>query len=161
MPNLLYDTLIGQHAGAPTPFLQAASGHIQSHAAFLANAARFAHAMAGLGLTPGDRVALQVDKSADALAVYAACVQSGLVFLPLNPAYTPAEVDYFIGNSGAALLLSSPGKAAALAQVAHHHGAQLHTLDQDGTGTLADLADGQPDQFRTVHRDPEIGRAHV
>ena len=155
MPNLLYDALIGQHAGAATPFLQAASGHIQSHAAFLANAARFAHAMAGLGLTPGDRVALQVDKSADALAVYAACVQSGLVFLPLNPAYTPAEVGYFIGNSGAALLLSSPGKAAALAQVAGRHGAQLQTLDQDGTGTLADLADGQPDQFQTVHRDPD------
>ena len=106
MPNPLFDTLFGRHAGAVTPFLQDPEGRILTHSDFLTRAARFAHALFGLGLEPGDRVAVQVDKSPDMLAVYAACVQSGLVFLPLNPAYTPSEMEYFIGNSGAALLVS-------------------------------------------------------
>jgi malonyl-CoA/methylmalonyl-CoA synthetase len=154
MPNPLYDQLFGRHIGHQTPFLLGPDGQILTHATFLTRAARFAHALTGLGLNPGDRVAVQVDKSADMLAVYAACVQAGLVFLPLNPAYTPAEMDYFIGNSGAALVVATPTKAAALAQVASRHGAQLQTLDQDGAGTLADLADGQPDEFQTIARAP-------
>ena len=153
MPNLLYDALFGRNAGATAVFLQGGSGPALTYAAFVNSASRMAHAMSGLGLTPGDRVALQAEKSVDALAVYAACVQSGLVFLPLNPAYTPAEMDYFIGNSGASLLIASPAKAPALAEVAARHGAQLQTLDADGTGTLVDLAQGQPDRFATVSRD--------
>ena len=152
MPNLLYDALFGRNAAATTPFLQHDGGHVLTHAGFVTRASRMAHALAGLGLGPGDRVAVQAEKSADVLAVYAACVQSGLVFLPLNPAYTPAEMDYFIGNSGASLLVAGSAKAPALAEVAARHGAQLQTLDQDGTGTLVDLAEGQPDHFPTARR---------
>ena len=65
-------------------------------------AARFAHALAEAGVGVGDRVALQAKKSPEALAVYAACVQMGAIFLPLNTAYTPAEVAYFVSDSGAA-----------------------------------------------------------
>ena len=150
--NPLYDQLFGRHTGQNTPFLRLLDGRTITHAAFLTHAARLAHALTGLGLSAGDRVAVQVDKSAAALAVYAACVQAGLVFLPLNPAYTAPEVDYFVGNSGAALLLSTPAKATALAEVAARHGAQVQTLDHDGTGTLADLAEGQPPLFPTVSR---------
>ncbi len=152
MPNPLFDQLFGRHAGRDTPFLRGADGALLTHAAFLTQAAQLAHALTGLGLSAGDRVAVQVEKSGAALAVYAASVQAGLVFLPLNPAYTPTEVDYFIGNSGATLLLATPAKAAALAEVAARHGAQIQTLDHDGTGTLADLAEGQPARFPTVDR---------
>ncbi len=79
--------------------------------------------VAGLGLEPGDRLAVQVEKSPEALAVYAACVQAGAIFLPLNTAYTPAEVDYFVGDSGAKLLLATGTSEAALAEVAAAHGA--------------------------------------
>ena len=152
MPNPLFDQLFGRHAGRDTPFLRGADGALLTHAAFLTQAAQLAHALTGLGLSAGDRVAVQVEKSGAALAVYAASVQAGLVFLPLNPAYTATEVDYFIGNSGATLLLATPAKAAALAEVAARHGAQIQTLDHDGTGTLADLAEGQPARFPTVDR---------
>ncbi len=153
MANPLYDTLFGAHDGAPAPFLHLPDGGIVSHAAFLARARAFAHALTGLGLEPGDRVAVQVEKSADALALYAACAQTGLVFLPLNTAYTPAELDYFVGNSGAGLLVSTDEAAPALAELAGRHGAAHLTLGTDGTGTLADLAEGQPDSFPTVPRD--------
>ena len=51
-----------------------------------------------LGLVVGDRLAAQIEKSAEGLALYAACIQSGVIFLPLNTAYTPAEISYFVGD---------------------------------------------------------------
>jgi malonyl-CoA/methylmalonyl-CoA synthetase len=61
--------------------------------------------LTGLGLSAGDRVAAQVQKSPQALALFAACAQAGLVFLPLNTAYTTDELTYFLDNSGAALVV--------------------------------------------------------
>ncbi len=153
MANPLYDALFGQHAGRETPFLHLPDGATITHAAFLARAAQLANALTHCGLTPGDRVALQIDKSPDALALYAACVQAGLVFLPLNPAYTPTEVDYFVSNSGARLLICDPAKADALRPVADAAEARLETLDAAGGGGLADLATAQADTFATVDRD--------
>ncbi|MBI1418797.1 MAG: AMP-binding protein [Limimaricola sp.] len=152
MSNPLFDRLFGPHVASERTFLILPDGRRISYAAFLGRAAAFAHALTGLGLVPGDRVAVQVDKSADALALTAACAQAGLVFLPLNTAYTPAELDYFVGNSGAALLVASPANAAALAEVAARHGAQIQTLGTAGDGTLADLAEGQPATYPTVPR---------
>ncbi|MFT7107547.1 MAG: malonyl-CoA/methylmalonyl-CoA synthetase, partial [Yoonia sp.] len=97
MANLLYDTLFGRHAGKTTPFLRLPDGTTLTHDMFLRMAARYAHAMAAAGLVPGDRLAVQIEKSPEALAVYAACAQTGVIFLPLNTGYTASEIDYFIG----------------------------------------------------------------
>lgn len=105
MPNTLYDALFAPHAGSDRTFLILKDGRRLSYGAFLDMAGRFAHAIAAAGVRPGDRVALQAKKSAEALAVYAACVQGGFVFLPLNTAYTPAEVEYFVADAGARLLV--------------------------------------------------------
>ena len=151
--NPLYDRLFGAHAGRDTVFLTLPDGSTLTHAAFLDRAARFANALTGLGLQTGDRVAVQIDKSADALAVYAACARAGLVFLPLNTAYTPSEVDYFVSNSGAGLLVAAPSKAEALRPVASAAGARLETLGDHGDGTLAALADAANADFTTVNRN--------
>jgi acyl-CoA synthetase (AMP-forming)/AMP-acid ligase II len=82
--------------------------------------------MKAAGLTTGDRLAVQVEKSAEALAIYAACVQSGVIFLPLNTAYKPAEVDYFISDSGARMLIA--GDAENLQPVSAAHGVILHHM---------------------------------
>ncbi|MEM9637913.1 MAG: AMP-binding protein, partial [Pseudomonadota bacterium] len=105
MANPLFDQLFGRHAGKETPFLKMQGGQVISHADFLAMTARFANVFQQLGLVAGDRLALQVEKSPQALAVYAAAVQSGIVFLPLNTGYTAKELAYFIENSGARLLI--------------------------------------------------------
>jgi malonyl-CoA/methylmalonyl-CoA synthetase len=148
--NPLYDALIGRHAGRQTPFLVLDDGRVISHAEFLARAARFAGEIAALGLVPGDRLAAQIEKSPDALAVYAACVQAGVVFLPLNTAYTAAEVSYFLEDSGAKLFLCDPAREAALAPVAA--GATLRTLGAAGEGSFAAAAAGRPAGFETVAR---------
>ncbi|MCR9126531.1 MAG: malonyl-CoA synthase [Rhodobacteraceae bacterium] len=152
MANHLFDALFGQHSGKGTAFLHLPDGRIITHDAFLRRAARLAHAITQTGLRPGDRVAAQIEKSADALALYAACAQAGLVFLPLNTAYTASEVRYFAEDSGAALLVCGAAAETALAPVAQAAGAGLAVLNADGTGSLAEAADAAPDTFATVAR---------
>ena len=146
MPNTLYDALFAPHAGSGKTFLILKDGRRIGYGAFLDMAGRFAHAIAAAGVRPGDRVALQAKKSAEALAVYAACVQGGFVFLPLNTAYTPAEVEYFVTDAGARLLICDGASAAALAPVAEKAGATLRTLD---------AAAGQPAEYPVAERGPD------
>ncbi|MEX0371593.1 MAG: AMP-binding protein, partial [Tateyamaria sp.] len=105
MTNPLYDALFGKYAHASTPFLHLPDGTVLTHADFLATAAQFAHVLTDTGLQAGDRLAAQIHKSPQALALYAACVQAGVVFLPLNTAYTADELSYFINDSGAKLVV--------------------------------------------------------
>ena len=150
MPNPLYDSLIAPHVGKGSPFLILPGSEPISHGGFVRRASQLAHALSDQGLSPGDRVAVQVPKSADALALYAACAQAGLVLLPLNTAYTESEISYFIENSGARLMVGGGG--GDLAQTAARLGAGHLTLTGKG-GTLADLADRAPQDFPTVERE--------
>ncbi len=153
MANPLYDTLFGRYEGKDTPFLHLTNGDQVSHLAFLAMAARYAHVFRGLGAKPGDRLAVQIEKSPQALAIYAACVQAGIVFLPLNTAYTAGEVTYFVENSGAKILICDEAHKTALEPIARSAGAALETLNGDGTGSLNDKAQSMPETFPTVHRE--------
>lgn len=155
MANPLFDALFAPHAGCDTPFLLLTDGQTITHAAFLAEVAQYANALVALGVRPGDRVAVHIQKSTQALALYAGCVQSGAVFLPLNTAYTPTELDYFVGDSGAAVFVCDPAEAAEMAPIASASGCNLQTLAGDGTGALADLAATQPTQFATVSRSED------
>lgn len=152
MTNPLYDTLFGQHVGQTTPFLEMADGTRMTYCDFLELAAQYAHTLTNLGVQAGDRIAVQIAKSPEALAVYAACVQSGIVFLPLNTAYTADEVSYFVKDSGAKVLLCDERKSDGLASVATSAGARLETLNADGTGSFAMLAKAMPKTFETVDR---------
>src|SRR5690606_22512797 len=155
MTNPLFDGLLGRHAGSRRPFLYLADGAVVTYDEFLATTARFASALTELGLVPGDRLAMQVPKSPEALALYAACVQAGVVFLPLNTAYTPSEVDYFVGDAGASVLVGEPAAAGALAPIADTHGARFVTLDGGGRGTLRDIVEARSPEFDTVERSPD------
>ncbi|NHM19387.1 malonate--CoA ligase [Tritonibacter mobilis] len=152
MANPLYDRLFGAHSGKTTPFLHLPDGRVLTHQNFLERIAQIAHVLTQRGLTPGDRVAVQVEKSPEALALYGACVQAGLIFLPLNTAYTADELSYFIENSGASLVVCDSKSTAMLAPIASQLNASLETLNADGTGTLTDQADAKPAHFETVDR---------
>ncbi|MCE8007653.1 malonyl-CoA synthase [Aestuariivita sp.] len=153
MTNPLYDTLFGRHAGNGEVFLYLPEGGTITYAGFVEQAGQMAQALTSLDLVPGDRVAVQITKSHHALAVYAACVQAGLVFLPLNPAYTPDEVAYFVDNSGAALLVCEDATLAVLSPIARQAGTRVQTLNADGTGSLGQRAAAQTDRFATVSRE--------
>ena len=140
MANHLYDALFGRHEGSSADFLILPDGVRVSHAEFTARAAQFAGALAAAGLQPGDRVALQLEKSPDMLAVIAGAVRAGVVFLPLNSAYTASELSYFVSDAGAKLLLCDGRAEAALTPVARQCGARLMVLNADGSGSFAELA---------------------
>lgn len=155
MANVLHDALFAPLAGRARRLLILPDGREISGGAFAASVARMAHALAAAGVQPGDRVAVQVAKSAEALAVYAATVTAGGIFLPLNTAYTAEEVSYFLTNASPRLFLCDGAKEAALAPVAAAAGARLMVLNGDGSGSFADAAAGQPETFVPVARGPE------
>ncbi|CTQ52165.1 Long-chain-fatty-acid--CoA ligase [Roseibium album] len=152
MNNLLYETLFDRHADSKATFLHLQDGTKISYRDFLAKAARFVNALVALGVKPGDRIAVQVAKSPEALALYAACARAGFVFLPLNTAYTVEELSYFIENSGATLVICDEKMFGSLSPVCEGFGARLSTLNADGTGELARSAQSASSEFETVHR---------
>ncbi len=154
MTNPLHDSLLGQRAGQDSVFLHLPQGGTLSHADFAARAAQFAGALRAAGLRPGDRLALQTDKSAEALALIFGAIQAGIVFLPLNTGYTPDELCYFVENSGARLLVAAPGSEDRLAGVAALPELGLMTLGEEG-GDLADRAADRPTRFPTEPRAPD------
>ncbi|MTI01044.1 malonyl-CoA synthase [Roseibium sp. RKSG952] len=152
MGNPLYDRLFGIHAGKNTPFLHLPDGQTLTHSDFLDMAARIANALVGMQLEPGDRVAVQVEKSPETLALYAACAQAGLIFLPLNTAYTTHELTYFIENSGASLVVCDSTNEAELTPIAQAQNAKIETLNADGSGSLTRRALGMLPAFEPVSR---------
>ena len=153
MANPLYDSLFGVHTRKTAPFLYLSGGEALTYQDFLAMVARLAQVITQIGLEPADRVAVQVEKSPEALALYAACAQAGLVFLPLNTAYTVGELTYIIENSGAKLIICDGKRERNLLPVAKSLNAQLETLNAHGTGTLMDQTVVMPSSFQTIDRD--------
>ncbi|MCI3182087.1 malonyl-CoA synthase [Caulobacter sp. CCUG 60055] len=137
------------------PFIVSAGGRVLTYGGLDALSARQANVLVELGVAPGDRVAVQVEKSAEAIALYIACLRAGAVYLPLNTAYTLAELDYFIGDAEPRLVVCAPERAEGVAELAARHGAAALTLGVDGlTGSLATRAAKASAAFADVARGP-------
>ena len=118
-------------------FLETPAGVALTYAGMIALSGRYAVALAELGLKPGDRVAAQVEKSVEALMLYLGAIRAGAIFLPLDPAYTSAELDYFLGDAEPKLLVCDPTRRDGLAPVAARAGvAAVATLGADGRGSF-------------------------
>ena len=99
----------------------------------------------------GDRVAAQVDKCWEALALYLACLRAGLVFLPLNTGYQRSELAYFFADATPRVIVCRPDAAESAATLAR--GARVLTLAA-GSGTLLEDAAGLDETFEPVFREP-------
>lgn len=99
MANHLFDLIQSAAPSGDAPFIRTPDGRTITYGDMLAQSARMANVLVGAGVVPGDRVAVQVEKSPEALILYLACARAGAVYLPLNPAYTAAEVDYFLRDA--------------------------------------------------------------
>ena len=89
------------------------------------------------------------------LNIYAACAQAGLVFLPLNPSYTVTELEYFIENSEARLIICDKKNKEDLSTIAQKIGVLVETLNSNSTGTIMDRAASSPEDFKTVARSKD------
>ncbi|WP_085805034.1 malonate--CoA ligase [Roseovarius albus] len=122
-----------------------------SYRDLFAGAERMAATLAGLGVTPGDRVAVQVPKSIEAIQLYLGTVMAGGVFLPLNTAYTGAELAYFFGDATPAVIVCDPARLGEITPLSGQ--ASVLTLSGGGSGTLTDASNAQPSGFISVSRD--------
>ena len=155
MNNPLYDNLFGVHSENDDPFLYLLDGKIITYRQFLAASGRIANSLVEEGLKPGDCVAIQVEKSPEMLNIYAACAQAGLVFLPLNPSYTVAELEYFIENSEARLIICDEKNREDLNTITKKLGVLVETLNSNSTGSIIDKAASSPEDFQTVARSKD------
>ncbi|MGK9235722.1 malonyl-CoA synthase [Inquilinus limosus] len=153
----LYDALSARFpADRSKPALELADGRRISYAGLEAASARTANLLRRLGVAPGDRVMVQVDKSAEVVALYLGCLRAGAIYLPLNTAYTKGEVAYFAGDAEPALAVCQPARLAEIEAVARPAGARaVLTLGTDGEGTLAEAAAGEAAAFATLPRGPD------
>ena len=108
----------------------------------LEQTARISHYIRNQGVEPGERLVVQVPKSAFAVALYLACLRSGVIYIPLNTSYTAEEVSYFLGDATPSIFVCDPAKQEQLASVADQYSAKLLTLGGDGKGTLVDNIEG-------------------
>jgi malonyl-CoA/methylmalonyl-CoA synthetase len=143
MANPIFDALFAPLAERDSPVLILQDGTKLSGRALYHLVARLAAQLVAHGVVPGDRVAAQIDKSPQALALYAASVAVGAVFLPLNTAYTLHEVDYFLTDAAPSVFVVTPSRADAFqgrAGMPRH----ILTLGTNGEGTLLATAANLP-----------------
>ncbi len=153
--NLFARLAEGFPADRGQPVIETPEGEATSFAALLDRAGRMATLLRAAGVAPGDRVAAQVEKSVEAVALYLATLQAGAVWVPLNTAYTPAELGYFVGDAEPRVLVCDPDAEEALAPVAAGVRAALYTLGADGGGRLADEARTLPSERAAAARAGE------
>lgn len=153
MGNHLFDLVRNAVPDKAKVFLETLDGRTMTYGDVLTGSARLANALAALGVRIGDRVAVQVEKSPEALLLYLACVRAGAIFLPLNTAYTLAELEYFIGDAEPSLIVCDPAREEGVRAISR--GAAVVTLDAAGKGGLTDAAAGQSGEIRDAERGPD------
>ena len=144
----MFAIFAGQAQRTPeAPFLILGDGTVMTYAAALARTARIANLLEAQGVKVGDRVAVQVEKSPDTLLTYLAALRTGAVYLPLNTAYTAAEIAYFLGDAEPRLFIHRPEDEAEMAGLAVDLPGMVRlTLGAEGRGSLADGADAQGEE---------------
>ena len=109
--------------------------------------AMLANLIDSLALPPASRIAVQTEKSVEALMLYLAVLRAGHVFLPLNTGYQASEIEYFIGNAEPAVVVCAGKNFGWVSKIAFMAGTKhVFTLNDDRTGTLLDRAAYQGDQ---------------
>ncbi len=156
MKNHLFQNIRDAIAGREDCCFLENAGSSLTFAGMIEGSARFASALVQLGVEPGDRVAVQVEKSVEALMLYLGAIRAGAVFLPLNPAYTVTELDYFFGDAEPKILVCDPARREGLAVAAAKAGLRsVETLGADGRGSCADRAMASAPNFIDVRRGPD------
>ena len=130
--------LFHERATPSSIFATCDDGRNFTRAEFWSIAGRMASKLKSAGAKPGDRIAMQVEKSIEALALFWACVRGGFIFLPLNTAYTPTEISYFLIDAEAFVFVADPRKEVETS-------AKVFTLDDTGHGSILDGNDNFED----------------
>jgi len=155
MTNHLFGAFRSSMPARDRLLMETDDGRSITYGDMLAKSSQLAHALTQAGVEPGDRVAVQVEKSPEAALLYLASLRAGAVFLPLNTAYTLPELDYFFRDAEPRLIVCDPSRLSGVEPLAASIGATVLTLGRDGQGTLASQASRQATDFSDVARGPD------
>ena len=137
-------------------FIEIPDGDYLSYGDLETESARYARFLTGLGLKPGDRVAVQVDKSPQALFLYLGCLRAGLIYLPLNPAYRRAEIEYYLDDAEPGAMICRPSELAGIHELARARALQhIYTLDANGQGSLTEACQPIDGEYKTCDVAPD------
>ena len=140
MKNPLFEKLFKKNQNSERAFLFFEEEKFLTFSEYVGMIQEFSSSLRGVGLKPGDRVALKIEKSHYFLAVYGACIHRGLIFLPVNDNSTTEELLYFLKDSGSKLLISTQTQILDLKEHVTESDLLFETLEKDGSGTLTDLS---------------------
>ncbi len=156
MSGNLFDLIRSRIADHGATFIETPDGSRITYSDMLRETGKLANILVLRGVEPGDRIAVQTEKSPQALFLYLAAARTGAVYLPLNTAYMFAELDYFIGDAEPAMIVCDPAKRAGVAELAVKHKVlSVDTLDADGRGSLSEAARAAPAEFADVPREED------
>jgi malonyl-CoA/methylmalonyl-CoA synthetase len=155
MNSNFFTTLMAHMPRPDRTFIETSDGRIITYGDAVSVSGKIAHTLVAQGVMPGDRVAVQVEKSPEMLLLYLACLRAGAVFLPLNSAYTLAELEYFIGDAEPKLVVVTPAAEHVVAPLAARNGATTLTLGTAANGSLMNLARTCEAAFTPVQCGPD------
>ncbi|MBI2815379.1 MAG: AMP-binding protein [Acidobacteria bacterium] len=139
-------------------FLETEEGAHYSYGDLEQETARYTALLSKLGAQRGDRIAVQVDKSPQALFLYLACVRAGLVYLPLNPAYHKGEMEYVLADAEPKVIVCRPESLCdwteLVAQLPVSGRPTTEIMDENGGGSFCERAAGESPVFSTVRCEP-------
>jgi malonyl-CoA/methylmalonyl-CoA synthetase len=134
--NILAHFLTAAAVQGPKPFLIEQGKTILTFADLEARTGQLAARLRDLGGKPGDRIVVQVEKSPENVLLYLAALRAGLVYVPLNTAYTSSELAYFLENAEPAVVVCRPADEEQVRSLMPS--GRLVTLGEDSSGTLLD-----------------------
>jgi malonyl-CoA/methylmalonyl-CoA synthetase len=149
----LFDLIRARAPDSAKMALESPDGLSLTYGGLFERSGQAANALVALGVEPGERVAVQIDKSPDMIVLVLACLRAGAVLLPLNTAYTLAELEYFLADAKPALTICGPTVFEAVRALADKLGlAAVESLGTRRDGSLAERIDAAPSGFSTISR---------
>jgi malonyl-CoA/methylmalonyl-CoA synthetase len=145
MSNHLYDAIAAAIPAHDKILIELADGSTVRYGKLFELTERLASHLLRAGVLPGDRIAVQVEKSWQNLALYLACVRAGAAYLPLNTAYPLAELEYFIGDAQPSFVVARPDTVDGIRDLCTRRGEGIvESLGAHGDGTLLQAAADAP-----------------
>ena len=143
-------------ADLSSTFIETEDGQTWSYADLDNESARLARYLTESGVKKGERVAVQVEKTPQALFLYMACLRAGFIYLPLNTAYTESELAYFIDNAEPTVVVCRSSSLSGFQKIARDKSVRhFYTLDNAPEHNLLQLSETTSPQFETAPCDKD------
>lgn len=155
MTNLFTTFAWGKPGDRNRLLLTTSDGSTFSYADAWRESARIANVLTDAGLKPGDRVTVQTRKSPQAVWLYLACLRAGFVYHPLNDAYQPAELEFFIDDAMPRAVVCDSAGANMFSGIVADRNCRLLTLEGNGPDSLTDSAASATHDYATVACEPD------